>query len=126
MSQTLKTNIGRQLSDSSDLSGMEGRSGPRIGATEANTVKSNKWDMRRERRVQDKIAKPEEGKAVCAAILQNLNKALATLRKGQDQVNMELNEHAEPGRAGAGKEQNAVGPVSPIADACMGFREHGN
>ena len=35
-SQTLKTNMGRQVSDSSDLSGVEGRSGPRVGATEAN------------------------------------------------------------------------------------------
>jgi hypothetical protein len=46
-SQTLKTNMGRQVSASSDLSGVEGRSGPRVGATEANEVKSNKWDRRR-------------------------------------------------------------------------------
>ena len=64
------------------MSGVESRSGPRIGATEANEVKSNKWDRRRAGRVQDKIAKPAEGRAISAAILQNLNKALENLRKG--------------------------------------------
>ena len=92
------------MSDSSDLSGVEGRSGPRVGATEANEAKSNKWDRRRAGRVQDKIAKLAEGRAISAAILQNLNEALDNLRKGEDQMNMELNEHAEPGQAGAGKE----------------------
>ena len=109
--------MGRQVSDSNDLSGVEGRSGPRTGAAEANKVKSNRWDSRRARWVQDKIAKLAEGRAVSAAIIQNLNKALANLRKGEDQVNMELNEHAEPGQAGAGKERNAAAPVSLIGDA---------
>ena len=77
-SQTLKTNMGRQVSDSNNLSGVEGRSGPRVGAAEANKVKSNKWDRRRARRVQDKIAKLAEGKVVSTAILQNLNKALTS------------------------------------------------
>ena len=30
---------------------------------------------------------------------------------------MELNEHAEPGQTGAGKERNAAAPVSLIGDA---------
>ena len=60
---------GRQVSDSSDLSDVEGRSGPRVGATEANEVKSNKWDRRRAGRVQDKIEKLAEGRAISAAIL---------------------------------------------------------
>ena len=89
---------GRQAPDSSDLSDVEGQSGPCVGATEASEVKSNRWDRRRERRVQDKIENPAESK------LQNLNKALANLQKGEDQVNMEVTEHAEPGQAGAGNE----------------------
>ena len=98
------------------MSGVEGQSGPRAGAAGANEGKRNKWHRRRARRVQDKIAKLAEGRAVSVAILQNLNKALANLRKGEDQVNMELTEHAEPGQSGSRKEQKAAAPVSLIGD----------
>ena len=58
-----------------------------------------------------------EDKILSTCILQNLDKALAKLRRGKDQVNMEVNENAEPGQAGVGKERNAATPVSRIGEA---------
>ena len=58
-----------------------------------------------------------EDKILSTCILQNLDKALAKLRRGKDQVNMEVNENAEPGQAVVGKERNAATPVSRIGEA---------
>jgi hypothetical protein len=116
-SQTQNINMGRQASESSDLSGAEGRSGPRAGTAEASEVKTNKWERRKSRKIQGKIAKLAEDKIFSTCILQNLDKALANLRRGKDQVNMEMNEIAEPGQAGVGKERNAATPVSRIGEA---------
>ena len=116
-SQTQKINMGRQASENSDLSGAEGRSGPGAGTAEASEAKANKWNRRKSRKIQGKIAKLAEDKILSTCILQNLDKALAKLRRGKDQVNMEVNENAEPGQASVGKERNAATPVSRIGEA---------
>ena len=109
--------IGRLGSDSNHLSGVEDYSGPRIGTTAASETKSNTWKRRRVRTAHDKIARLTEGKIVSTSILQNLEKALSTPRKREDQMNIKLDEHAEPGQAGVKKARNAATPVSQIEDA---------
>ena len=69
------------------------------------------------RKTQAKIAKLLENQEISKAILQSLEEELPSVRNETDNVNMDLNEHAEPGQTCAGKEQHAAAHVSPIGEA---------
>jgi hypothetical protein len=87
-----------------------------VGSSEAVETKSNTRERRRTRRVRDKIARLAESTIVSIVILQHFEKAPTNLQRGEDQVDMKLNDHTEPEQAGVGKEQNVTTPVSLIGD----------
>ena len=69
------------------------------------------------RKTQAKIVRLLENQENSKAILQHLEEELSNVKRGTDQVNMDLNENSEPGQTCAGKERNAAAPVSPVGEA---------
>ena len=57
-----------------------------------------------------------EDREISTAILQSLEEEQASVGRGGDQVNMQLDENVEPGQADAGQERNATAPVSQFGD----------
>ena len=69
------------------------------------------------RKTRAKISRLLENQEISKAIMLSLQEELSSVGRGNDQSNMDLSEHAEPGQVCAGKEQNAVARVSPTGDA---------